>query len=151
MSANDTPAAALQRIVQLFNQLQPSDLQRLDQFYTTDARFKDPFNDVQGLPAIRRIFEHMYASLHAPRFVVTHHVLEGAHAFVTWDFFFSIQKHAPHKVLTIRGATHFVLREEDGVWRAHTHRDYWDAAEELYEKLPLIGSVMRWLKRRVNG
>ena len=31
------------------------------------------------------------------------------------------------------------------------HRDYWDVAEELYEKLPLIGALMRWLKRRANG
>ena len=31
------------------------------------------------------------------------------------------------------------------------HRDYWDAAEELYEKLPLLGALMRWLKRRVNA
>jgi steroid delta-isomerase len=30
------------------------------------------------------------------------------------------------------------------------HRDYWDAAEELYEKLPVLGSVMRWLKARAN-
>jgi 2-polyprenyl-6-methoxyphenol hydroxylase-like FAD-dependent oxidoreductase len=27
------------------------------------------------------------------------------------------------------------------------HRDYWDAAEELYEKLPLLGGLMRILKR----
>jgi steroid delta-isomerase len=30
------------------------------------------------------------------------------------------------------------------------HRDYWDAAEELYEKLP-AGRLMRWLKRRANS
>jgi hypothetical protein len=30
------------------------------------------------------------------------------------------------------------------------HRDYWDAAEELYEKLPVVGGLMRWLKRRAN-
>jgi len=29
------------------------------------------------------------------------------------------------------------------------HRDYWDAAEELYEHLPLVGSLLRWLKRRI--
>lgn len=151
MPSHDTTHDALQRIVQLFNHLQPNDLQRLDQFYTADAQFKDPFNEVQGLAAIQRIFEHMYASLDAPRFVVTQHVLEGAHAFVTWDFLFSIRKHPPHVVHTIRGATHFVLREEQGVWRIAVHRDYWDAAEELYEKLPVVGSLMRWLKRRVNA
>jgi hypothetical protein len=28
--------------------------------------------------------------------------------------------------------------------------DYWDAAEELYEKLPVLGGLMRWLKRAAN-
>ena len=151
MQNHDTPHDALQRVVQLFNHLQPSDLQRLDQFYTADAQFKDPFNEVQGLSPIQGIFEHMYASLEAPRFVVTQQVLQGTHAFVTWDFLFSIRKHQPQVVHTIRGATHFVLREEQGVWRIAVHRDYWDAAEELYEKLPVVGNVMRWLKQRVNA
>jgi hypothetical protein len=35
---------------------------------------------------------------------------------------------------------------EDG--RVQDHRDYWDAAEELYEKLPVVGGLMRWLKKR---
>jgi steroid delta-isomerase len=30
------------------------------------------------------------------------------------------------------------------------HRDYWDSAEELYEKVPLLGAFMCWLKRRVG-
>ena len=34
--------------------------------------------------------------------------------------------------------------EEAPIWQ----RDYWDAAEELYEKLPIVGTLMRWLKRR---
>lgn len=150
MPTHATAQDALQGVVHLFNHLQPSDLQRLHLFYTADAQFKDPFNEVQGLTAIQRIFEHMYASLDAPRFVVTQQVLQGTHAFVTWDFLFSIRKHQPHVVHTIRGATHFELREETDGWRVAVHRDYWDAAEELYEKLPVVGSVMRWLKRRVN-
>ena len=151
MQLHDTPQAALQGIVQLFNHLQPNDLQRLHQFYSDDAQFKDPFNEVQGLAAIQGIFEHMYASLDAPRFVVTQQVLQGSHAFVTWDFLFSIRKRPPQEVYTIRGATHFVLRQEADGWRICVHRDYWDAAEELYEKLPVVGRVMRWLKQRVNA
>jgi hypothetical protein len=30
------------------------------------------------------------------------------------------------------------------------HRDYWDAAEELYENVPLLGGFMRWLKHRIG-
>ncbi len=60
-------------------------------------------------------------------------------------------KYQRHVTQTIRGATHFVLRQEQGVWRVAEHRDYWDAAEELYEKMPVVGSLMRWLKRRANS
>jgi len=35
--------------------------------------------------------------------------------------------------------------------RISLQRDYWDAAEELYEKLPWVGSLMRWLKKRANS
>ena len=49
---------------------------------------------------------------------------------------------------TVRGASHLVLNEQGLVT---LHRDYWDAAEELYEKLPVGGGLMRWLKRRANS
>jgi hypothetical protein len=48
----------------------------------------------------------------------------------------------------VRGGTHLVFNDEGLVT---LHRDYWDAAEELYEKLPLVGGLMRWLKRRANS
>ena len=146
----DTPEAALQRVVHFFEHLQPSDVAELAQHYTSDALFKDPFNDVQGIPAIAHIFTHMFEALDAPRFVITQQVHNGAQCFVTWDFLFSVPRMDQGATQTIRGATHFVLREDAGVWRIAVHRDYWDAAEELYEKLPLIGGLMRWLKKRAN-
>jgi hypothetical protein len=46
------------------------------------------------------------------------------------------------------GGSHLVL-DADGC--ITLHRDYWDAAEELYEKLPVVGRVMRWLKAQANS
>ena len=146
-----TPEAALASVVQFFAHLQPTDVSRLADLYTADAQFKDPFNEVQGVPAIARIFAHMFESLEAPRFVITQQVQQGAQCFVTWDFIFTLRSAKADESLIIRGASHLVLREEAGQWRVAVHRDYWDAAEELYEKLPVLGSLMRWLKRRVNA
>lgn len=143
-----SPHAAMTAVVDYFEALHPGDVAHLSSLYCDDAFFKDPFNAVQGLPAIVRIFDHMFDTLHAPRFVITERVQDRAQCMVTWDFFFA-PRSAPHKPMTIHGATHFVLREQDGVWRVAVHRDYWDAAEELYEKLPLLGSLMRWLKKKV--
>jgi ketosteroid isomerase-like protein len=138
---------AVARIVQRFEQLSPADLPRLAEIYTEDARFKDPFNEVQGVAAIRGVFEHMYASLDGPRFVIHDVVVQGEQCFLTWDFVFRMRSFNRDEQ-TVRGGSHLKLAA-DG--RIAMHRDYWDVAEELYEKLPLVGALMRWLKRRANS
>jgi hypothetical protein len=140
------PDPRFARLVDLFEQLGPDDVARLGEFYAADARFKDPFNEVTGVPAVQRIFRHMFASLADPRFVVHAVVVQGDQGFLTWGFRFSFRR-GDLRVQTVRGASHLVL---DAAGRIALHRDYWDAAEELYEKLPLLGTLMRWLRRRVN-
>ena len=51
---------------------------RLHEFYASNARFKDPFNDVVGVPGIERVFAHMFDALDEPRFVVHDDFLLGA-------------------------------------------------------------------------
>ncbi len=138
---------AIDRFVRYFEQLQPADIARLDQHYAADARFKDPFNDVRGVPAIAQIFQHMFDSLEQPRFVVTQQLQQGSDVFLRWDFTFRFRNFQRDQLQRIEGATHLKL---DGAGLVTLHRDYWDAAEELYEKLPLVGGLMRWLKRRVQ-
>ena len=146
----DSPEAALQRVVHFFEHLQASDVAHIADFYTLDAQFKDPFNEVQGVADIAHVFAHMFDALDAPRFLITQQVQQGEQCFVTWDFLFAMRRFDAGQTQTIRGASHLVLREESGVWKIAIHRDYWDAAEELYEKLPFVGSLMRWLKKRAN-
>ncbi|MDP2416859.1 MAG: nuclear transport factor 2 family protein [Hydrogenophaga sp.] len=140
--------AAVARISAYFEALSPQSLADIGTLYTPNARFKDPFNEVHGVPAIRGIFEHMFHSLHQPRFVVTQQVVDGAQAFLVWEFRFRFKRFDTVTEQVIRGGSHLVLAP-DG--RISDHRDYWDAAEELYEKLPVVGGLMRWLKRRANS
>jgi hypothetical protein len=145
-----TPAdldTAVSEFIRYFEQLTPADLPRLPEFYAEGARFKDPFNEVQGLPAIDTIFRHMYVALEAPRFVVTGQVRQGDQCFLLWDFYFRFRRFDTHTEQRVRGTSHLVF---DAAGRVTLHRDYWDAAEELYEKLPVVGGLMRWLKRRAN-
>lgn len=144
-TAADTNAdttAGLARLVAFFETLSLTSTQRLGAVYTEDAFFKDPFNEVRGLPAITQIFRHMFSQVDDPRFIVTSQVAQGHQAFLVWEFRFRMKRFSRDEQC-IRGATH-VTFAVDG--RVDFHRDYWDAAEELYEKLPLLGSLMRGLK-----
>ena len=149
-SPHTAPATedAITRVIAFFEHLGPADIARIGELYAPQARFKDPFNDVEGVPAIQRIFAHMFEALEQPRFVVTGRVVQGQQCFLTWDFLFAFKNFEKGVPQTVRGASHLVL---DAQGRVTLHRDYWDAAEELYEKLPLVGALMRWLKKRANS
>lgn len=141
-------AAHVAQIVQFFEALSPHSVAQLGQLYAPQARFTDPFNDVVGVAAITHIFEHMFVSLAQPRFVVVERVLQGAQCFLTWEFRFYFRGYKAGQEQVILGASHLVLSSAGQIT---VHRDYWDAAQELYEKLPVLGSAMRWLRRRVNS
>lgn len=134
----------LDRLIAFYENLRPDTLGELRELYATDARFKDPFNEVIGHEAIVRIFEHMFANLESPRFMVTARTDGDSRAALEWTFFFVMSGRS----LEVHGASVLVFGS-DG--RVNVHRDYWDPAEELYTKLPGVGAVFRWLRRRMSA
>lgn len=134
------------RAAQAFERLTADGLQVLDEIYAPEARFKDPFHEVQGVEAIRAIFARMFAQLDEPRFVVHEQLGDATQGMVTWTLVFRWP--GDPRPRRIRGATHW---RYDAAGRIVEHRDYWDAAEELYGQLPVLGALMRWLARRVAG
>ena len=132
---------ALSALIVFYERISPENLVLLGDLYAPDARFKDPFNDVRGVAAIERIFRHMFENTDAPRFFVNTSVLQDRQAMLGWRFQFGSR----FGVIEIQGVTHL---EFDPGAKVILHRDYWDAAEELYAKLPVIGAGVRWLSRR---
>jgi steroid Delta-isomerase len=142
-----THQADLELLVQRFEALSPETVGALSELYSEDAFFKDPFNEVRGHRAITDIFEHMFKQVNEPRFVVTRKIVQNEDAFIAWDFLFR-PKGNRQTEQCIHGSSHLHF-EPDG--RVNYHRDYWDTAEELYEKVPVLGTLIRFLKRRVRS
>ena len=142
------PSPRVQRTIGFFERLTRADVAQIPAHYSEDAFFKDPFNEVRGHAAIARIFAHMFDALDGPRFVITDCIEQGEACFLVWEFRFHMRRFDTRTEQVIRGGSHLQYAA-DG--RITSHRDYWDAAEELYEKLPGLGSLMRWLKRRANS
>ncbi len=132
-------------LVHYFETLTRQSVAELANYYAADCRFRDPFNDVQGIPAMTAIFQHMFDRLDAPRFLVRERVADGARVLLTWDFEFRFRSWRPQVTQNIHGAS---LITFNAAGLVAVHRDYWDAAEELYEKLPLVGAVLRLLKQQ---
>jgi steroid delta-isomerase len=135
---------ALARLEALYAGLTPERTGELHQVYSADAYFRDPFNEVRGPAAIERIFVHMFSQVDSPRFVILERAVDGDTAWLTWDLEYRARPGTPLR--RIHGASQLQF-DADG--RVRRHRDYWDAAGELYETLPLLGGVLRMLRKRL--
>jgi len=113
-------------------------------YYSEDAYFKDPFNEVRGVPAIQRVFTHMFSQVVEPLFKIIERVVDENAAMLVWEFHYRIAIFGREQKLTIHGTSHLKFNAEGKVY---WHRDYWDAAEELYARLPVVGLLMRGLKK----
>ncbi len=115
-------------------------VRHIGQFYAPEVHFKDPFNDIRGIAAMIVVYEHMFDTTDDPHFIIHDRIVTDHQAFLTWVFEFELKG----KHYSIAGGTHLKFNDEGLVV---LHRDYWDAAEELFQKLPVIGGLIRWLRR----
>jgi len=129
-------------LIDWYNNLTPQSIDHLRELYHEQARFRDPFNDLQGHAAIAALFQHMFEVTEQPRFQVTDSQMQGETAWVSWNFHFILGK----KPVTVQGVTRLDFGD-DG--RVMSHRDYWDSAE-LFLELPLLGTMTRLARKRLR-
>lgn len=140
--------ADIERAIRVFESLTERSMADLGTIYTADARFVDPFNAVRSIDAIVQVFQHMYAALNKPRFVVTGSLAQGDQCFLLWEFQFRLRSFRKTVDQCIAGTSHLRF---DAEGRITQHHDYWDAAHGLYQQMPLLGGLMGWLRRRINS
>jgi steroid Delta-isomerase len=127
-----------------FETLRADSLDDLGRLLAPDVRFVDPFNDITGRENVLRLFRQMLEDVSEPRFVVHHVVGDERATYLRWTFTFRRRPGAA--VWTIEGVSEVTL-DRDGLVASHV--DHWDAASQLWERLPLLGGVPRLLRRRL--
>lgn len=129
----------MEALLNFFENIDASGLEKLEQYYTDDCYFRDPFNEVHSRAELYKLFKAML-KLKDLSFDIHDRIQQGDKAFITWDFRFN----ALGKQQCIHGGS-LLKFAADG--RVKSHVDYWDAAEGVYEKIPGLGSVLRLIKK----
>ena len=143
MAELDSTRPRYQTIATWFEQLTPQSLELIDTIYSAKASFSDPFNEVEGIARVKAIYAHMFDTLEGPRFTIDRILSHDHEAFMVWTFEFVLRGHTH----TIAGCTQFEIDEQGLIT---VHRDYWDAAKQVYEKVPLLGTVLRYFRRQLS-
>ena len=122
--------------------LRPETLPELLKYVSADVHFQDPFNDVHGIDAMAEIFRHMFELVGPVRFTVYQAQAAGRVGLFSWRF----EGQLFGKPWVFNG-TSVITFDEDGM--VIVHIDHWDAAQNFYERLPRIGWLVAWLRRRL--
>ncbi|WP_416899096.1 MAG: nuclear transport factor 2 family protein [Minwuia sp.] len=136
----------LDRFTGYFEGLAETDLARIGEIYTEDVHFADPFSDFRGLPTLTEIFRGMFTKMRDYRLVIDEAGMIGPDSgFVRWTMSGHV-KQLGRDLWVVEGCS--VIRfADDG--RVREHIDYWDAASQMYERLPVIGWVLRKIRGRL--
>lgn len=130
-----------------FASLNASNLDRLDTLYDEQALFCDPLHRVQGLQALKQYFAEMYANVSELRFdfIAMDQVAEDE-GYLRWTMHYRHPRLAAGRMISVEGCSHL---RWNAAGKVVSHRDYFDAGALLYEHLPLLGRIIRWLKGRL--
>jgi len=134
----------VERFKQTYNRLNAQSLGLLNELYSHDVVFQDPFRRLSGLPALTEYFAELYRHVELSSFVFEDEVVQGNSAMLTWTMSLKHPRLNGGDVVTVPGSTHIRFRD-----KVTYHRDYFDGGAMLYEHLPLIGLVIRMIKERV--
>jgi len=145
-SRNAAVPMVMDRFCQLFNELDKGNLQRLQEVYSEDIRFQDPFSRVEGLDALTEYFAGAYSNVISCRFRFGEPVVQQGHCTIPWVMELRHKRLRKGDLVQVDGISHLDIR--DG--RVCYHRDYFDAGQLLYENLPILGSLIRRIREHAG-
>jgi hypothetical protein len=128
---------------ELFTELRPNQEMALERAYAADIVFEDPLHRVEGLTQLQRYFARLNANLASCRFEFAEGLVGQDSAVLPWTLHLSLRQR-PHRLITVPGVSwiHFERL-------VHYQRDYFDAGALIYEQIPGLGLLIRWLKSKV--
>lgn len=112
-----------------------------------DVRYSDPFNELRGADAFLRVSHRMFEDCIEPRFTMLDAATAGPTAYVRWRMTFRPRRRPGSAPWAIEGVSE-IRFAADG--RVTAHIDHWDAASQVYARVPLLGWVLRRLRRRLS-
>lgn len=108
--------------------------------FASDAVFEDPFQRVCTIEEIIIVFRHMYTTLNHPKFIIKESMCHEKSGYIRWEFIYNTNR--------FEGVSHVMFNDEGLVI---SHRDFWDAASNVYETIPLLGAVLRLIKHKIKA
>ena len=134
----------VQTFQDVYRELNKHNIGDIGRLYSDDVMFTDPFHEIHGLTQLIKYFTHMYKNVKACSFEFTDVLINGNTAAIFWTMNLAHNKLNHGKHVSVTGSS--LIRFDTKIVY---HRDYFDAGALIYERVPLLGGIIRNIKARV--
>lgn len=117
----------------------------LGDIYDRDIVFVDPLHRIEGLDKLQRYFEGMYKNVDEISFNYLTGWEQNNEAMLRWEMTFRHPRLKSGAPILVPGVTYLLF--EDKIMR---HQDYFDSNQMIFDQIPVLGSLLGWLKGRLN-
>ncbi|MAD16508.1 MAG: transcriptional regulator [Alteromonadaceae bacterium] len=131
--------------VNFYKSLDTQSLSELKNIYSDDVVFVDPVTRHKGFAAVHRYFEQLLVDVNECTFDISQIKEVDSTVFVNWTMHFRHPKLKAGKLISVEGVSQLIVKEHKICYQ----RDYYDLGSMLYEHVPLIGSVIKFIKKRL--
>ena len=135
-----------QQFVELYQSLNKTNLALLADIYHPDIIFIDPMHELNGLDELQVYFANLYQNINSIEFEIRQRFEVNNHLILYWQMTFSHPKLKNGKNIKVDGNS--LVQFHAGL--VTYHRDYFDSNAMLFEHIPVLGRLIRYIKSRAT-
>ena len=120
--------------------------EQTEKVYAPDAFLNDTLKTLRGSPAIRDYFIKTAQGLDSMTVRFDDVAVSERNYYFRWTMDTRMKHLAPGKTIRTIGIT-MVRFDPEG--RVLIHQDFWDSAQGVWDHVPVLGSVIRWIQSKI--
>lgn len=125
-----------------FTQMDFNNNSILEEIYANDISFIDPIHKICGIENLMQYFKKLNDNLIEGSFQFTDESVVNNKVYLSWEMNLKLKK--PNKNVRASGISVLTIDE-----KITSQRDYFDAGELFYENIPILGGIIRFLKKKI--
>lgn len=133
-------------VAQFYQALSKDNIDQLPTIYHDNIVFEDAAHRIEGIDSLCAYFSELYQNVERCDFDIDQHHQFGNVGFLVWQMTLIHPKLNGGKPVVVPGTTHLNFQDDKVIF----HRDYFDLGQMLYEQLPILGHVIKAIKRKLG-
>lgn len=136
----------LTQFVDLYRNLGMHSIARLKEVYHADVCFIDPVGEHHGIKEIEGYFTNLLETANACEFNVTSIMSDNQLALARWQMNLRHPRLSGGRNIVVDGVSELLIADD----RIKQQTDFYDMGTMIYEHIPVLGSAVRLVKRKMK-